>query len=161
MTALCLTLPHRAVYYYDIMLRHIWSNYWRHIEIHITNIVKYIIAVWGWISGEVLPVTCWEHVPPSIATMHFSKFSIATNILFKQIPFYLAKQIFRFSKQLFNYVPSLTLSQCTLAGPVYTGMPLVDPVYTGIPLEKLGWNSPTLECHWRNLVESAPHWDKL
>ena len=40
-----------------------------------------------------------------------------------------------------------------------TGMPLVDPVYIGIPLEKLSWNSPTLECHWRNLVESAPHWD--
>ena len=54
-----------------------------------------------------------------------------------------------------------------------TGMPLVDPVYTGIPLghpantyrvhwnttEKNSWNSPTLECHWRNLVESAPHWD--
>ena len=40
-----------------------------------------------------------------------------------------------------------------------TGMPLIDPVYTGIPLEKLNWNSPTLECHWRNLVESAPHWD--
>ena len=55
--------------------------------------------------------------------------------------------------------PSLTLSQCTLAGPVYTGMPLVDPVYTGIPLEKLSWIRPTLECHWRNLVESAPHWD--
>ena len=54
---------------------------------------------------------------------------------------------------------TLTLSQCTLAGPVYTGMPLVDPVYTGIPLEELSWNSPTLECHWRNLVESAPHWD--
>ena len=32
---------------------------------------------------------------------------------------------------------SLTLSQCTLAGPVYTGIPLVDPVYTGTPLEKL------------------------
>ena len=63
----------------------------------------------------------------------------------------------------------LTLSQCTLAGPVYTGMPLVDPMYTGIPLgdpgytgtplEKHRWNSPTLECHWRNLVESAPHWE--
>ena len=53
---------------------------------------------------------------------------------------------------------TLFLSQCTL-GPVYTGMPLVDPVYTGIPLEKFSWNSPTLECHWRNLVESAPHWD--
>ena len=42
---------------------------------------------------------------------------------------------------------------------IATGMPLVDPVYTGIPLEKLSWNSSTLECHWRNLVESAPHWD--
>ena len=40
-----------------------------------------------------------------------------------------------------------------------TGMPLVDPVYTGTPLEKLSWNSPTLECHWRILVESVPHWD--
>ena len=40
-----------------------------------------------------------------------------------------------------------------------TGMPLVDPVYTGIPLEKLSWNSPTLECHCINFVESAPHWD--
>ena len=40
-----------------------------------------------------------------------------------------------------------------------TGMPLVDPVYTGISLEKLSWNSPKLECHWRNSVESAPHWD--
>ena len=30
---------------------------------------------------------------------------------------------------------------------------------TGTPLEKLSWNSPTLECHWRNLVESGPHWD--
>ena len=58
---------------------------------------------------------------------------------------------------------------CPYPEPVYTGwssvhwnatgMPLVDPVYTGTPLEKLSWNSPTLECHWINLVESAPHWD--
>ena len=48
-----------------------------------------------------------------------------------------------------------------------TGMPLVDPVYTGMPLgdpantcrahwntmEKLCWNCPTLECHWRNIIE--------
>ena len=72
---------------------------------------------------------------------------------------------------------TLTLSQCTLAGPVYTGMPLecrwltqctlgyhwatkrIFAGYTGTPLEKLSWNSPTLECHWRNLVESTPHWD--
>ena len=31
--------------------------------------------------------------------------------------------------------------------------------YTGTPLEKPSWNSPTMECHWRNLVESAPHWE--
>ena len=61
--------------------------------------------------------------------------------------------------RLYHIEKSLTLSQCTLAGPVYTGMPLVDPVYTGIPLEKLSWNSPTLESHLRNLFESAPHWD--
>ena len=76
------------------------------------------------------------------------------------------------------YAITLTLSQCTMAGPVYTGMPLVDPVYTGIPLghpantcrihwntngkkilkqpqigmpqEKLSWIRPTLGCHWRN-----------
>ena len=72
---------------------------------------------------------------------------------------------------------TLTLSQCTLAGPVYTRMPLechwwtqctlgyhwatqrILAGYTGTPLEKLSWNSPTLNCHWRNLVESAPHWD--
>ena len=71
----------------------------------------------------------------------------------------------------------LTLSQCTLAGPVYTGMPLechwltqctleyhwatqrILAGYTRTPLEKLSWNSPILECHWRNLVESTPHWD--
>ena len=71
----------------------------------------------------------------------------------------------------------LTLSQCTLAGLVYTGMPLechwltqctlgyhwatqrILAVYTGTPLEKLSWNSSILECQWRNLVEFAPHWD--
>ena len=41
-----------------------------------------IIALWGWFSRDVLPMTCWEHGPPSIATVHFSKFPITTNILF-------------------------------------------------------------------------------
>ena len=68
----------------------------------------------------------------------------------------------------YSDVTSLTLSQCTLAGPVYTGMPLechwltqctlgyhwatqrILAGYTGTPLEKLSWNSPTLECHWKN-----------
>ena len=72
---------------------------------------------------------------------------------------------------------SLTLSKCTLGGPMYTGMPpechwltqctlgyhtatqQILAGYTGTPFEKLSWNSPTLECHWRNLVETAPHWD--
>ena len=57
-------------------------------------------------------------------------------------------------------IRSLTLSQCTLAGSVYTGMPLechwltqctlgyhlatqrILAGYTGTPLEKLSWNSP-------------------
>ena len=37
-----------------------------------------------------------------------------------------------------------------------TGMPLVDPVYTGRPSEYL---QGTLEHHWKNLVETAPHWN--
>ena len=44
--------------------------------------MMWIIALWGWFCRDVLPVTCCEHGPPSIATVHFSKFSIATNILF-------------------------------------------------------------------------------
>ena len=40
---------------------------------------------------------------------------------------------------------TLAISQCTLAGPVYTGMPLVDPVYTGIPL---GHPANTCRVHW-------------
>ena len=81
------------------------------------------------------------------------------------------------SVQCQGWFYTLTLSQCTLAGPVYIGMPLechwltqctlgyhwatqlILAGYTGTSLEKLSWNSPTLECHWRNLVESAPHWD--
>ena len=63
-------------------------------------------------------------------------------------------------------VTTLTLSQCTLAGPVYTGMPLEchwltqctlehhwknwKQPHTGMPLEKLSWIRPTLGCHWRN-----------
>ena len=82
-----------------------------------------------------------------------------------------------FKKYISRHVATLTLSQCTLAGTVYTGMPLechrftqctlgyhwvthqILARYTGTPLEKFSWNRPTLECHWRNLVEFAPHWD--
>ena len=73
--------------------------------------------------------------------------------------------------------PPLTLSQCTLDGPVYTGIPLecrrltqctlgyhwatqrILSGNTGIPLEKLCWNSPTLECHWRNSNFCSLHWN--
>ena len=41
-----------------------------------------IVALWGWFSHDVLPVTCCEHGPPSKAIVHFSKFFIPTNILF-------------------------------------------------------------------------------
>ena len=49
------------------------------------------------------------------------------------------------------------LTQCTLQ--YYWATQRILAGYTGTPLEKLSWNSPTLECHWRNLVESNPHWD--
>ena len=49
------------------------------------------------------------------------------------------------------------LTQCTLGYHWATQRILAG--CTGTALEKLSWNSPTLECHWRNLVESTPHWD--
>ena len=63
---------------------------------------------------------------------------------------------------------SLKLVIYPYPGPVYTGMPLkchwlaqctlryhwanqrILVGYTRTPLEKLSWNCPTLECHWRN-----------
>ena len=62
-----------------------------------------------------------------------------------------------------DFVPALTLSQCTLAGPVYTGKPLechwmtqCTLGYHWAPSEYL---QGTLEHHWKNLVETAPHWN--
>ena len=59
--------------------------------------------------------------------------------------------------------PSLTLSQCTLAGPVSmechwnaTCWPSVHWDTTGRPTDYL---QGTLEHHWKNLVETAPHSD--
>ena len=46
-------------------------------------------------------------------------------------------------------VITLTLSQCTLHGPVYTGMPLADSVYTGIPLDdpaNIAGHTGTVAC---------------
>ena len=53
---------------------------------------------------------------------------------------------FMFSIYIF-IVTTLTLSQCTLAG----------PVYTGTPLECHWLTQCTLEHHWKNLVETSPH----
>ena len=56
------------------------------LGLHPANKIRYlspmytIIALWGWFNRDVLPVMCCEHGPPGIATVHFSKFSIATNI---------------------------------------------------------------------------------
>ena len=60
----------------------------------LTHALSGIIALWGWFSRDVLAVTCCEHGPPSIATVLFSKLSIASK-------YYLVKQIFRFLWQLF------------------------------------------------------------
>ena len=46
------------------------------------------------------------------------------------------------------------LPQCALGYHWATQRILVG--YTGTPLEKRSWNNPTLECHWRNLVEHTP-----
>ena len=72
---------------------------------------------------------------------------------------------------------SFTLSQCTLVVPVYTGMPMechwlaqctlghhretqrLLAGNTGTPLEKLNWNCPTFDCHWRNYEYCSLHWN--
>ena len=58
---------------------------------------------------------------------------------------------------------SLTLNQCTLAGPVYTGMPLECHWLTQCTL-RYHWATQqieqgSLEHHWKNLIEIAPHWN--
>ena len=70
----------------------------------------------------------------------------------------------QFSTIIINYsgnkVEALTLSQWALAGPVYTGMPLVDPVYTGITLGDDPVN--TCKVHWNTtgkLSWNSPHWN--
>ena len=83
-----------------------WDVNWLHaIMPNLDKCVVTIITLWGWFSRDVLPVTCCKHGPPIKATVYFSKFSIAINILFNRIPFIQVKQLFRCSWQLFNYVP--------------------------------------------------------
>ena len=77
----------------------------------------------------------------------------------------------------FGMDESLTLSQCTLVGPVYTEMQLVYhwltqctlgyhwttrrilAGYTGTPLEKFIWNCRTFECHLRSSGYCSLHWN--
>ena len=60
------------------------------------------------------------------------------------------------------YIP-LTMSQCTLAGSVYTGMQLECHWLPSVHRDTTGWPSEylqgTLEHHWKNSVETAPHWN--
>ena len=80
-----------------------------------------------------------------------------------------AKQVIG-NQRAISIMTTLILSQCTLAGRVYTGMPLechwLTPVtlgyhwatkrifawYTGTPMEKLSWNCTTLECQGETLT---------
>ena len=53
----------------------------------------------------------------------------------------------------------LALKQCTLADPLYTGIPLVDPMYTGIPLDD---QANTSRVHWNTTGKTwlkLPHWN--
>ena len=52
------------------------------IIIIIPYFISYHNIYYSTLGLILLPVTCCEHSPPSIATVHFSKFSIATYILF-------------------------------------------------------------------------------
>ena len=58
---------------------------------------------------------------------------------------------------------SLTLSQCTLAGPVYTGMPLECHWLAQCTLGTTGRSSEylqgTLEHYWKKIVETDPYWN--
>ena len=59
--------------------------------------------------------------------------------------------------KIYITIPNLTLSQCTLAGPVYTEMPLVDPMCTGT---SLGDPANTCRVHWNTTGNRQSHIDK-
>ena len=57
-----------------------------------------INRAWSWADKSCYwSVACCEHGSPSITKVHFSKFSIATNISFNWIPVNQVNQVFRFS----------------------------------------------------------------
>ena len=104
----------------------------------------------------------WDNVNSSLVLICASTV-VSPYLLFRNLRFLGASR-------KWNLVLSLTLSQCTLATlechwltqwtlGYHLATQRIPAGYIGTPLEKLSWNSPTLECHWRNLVESAPHWD--
>ena len=91
----------------------------------------------------------WRHLA-SVARRHNTmQWCIETQWLASSFPYFsvLMFTMLLFAMILLSDYRSLTLSQCTLAGPVYTGMPL-----------ECHWLTQcTLECHWKNLVETDPH----
>ena len=65
------------------IFRHGFQHFIRqNVFFHKLSIYIQHYSTLGLVSRDVLPVKCCEHGPPSIAIVHFSKFSIATNILF-------------------------------------------------------------------------------
>ena len=58
---------------------------------------------------------------------------------------------------------ALSLSQCTMGGPVNTGKPLechwVTQCTLGYHWAIQSILQGTLEHHWKNLIETAPHWN--
>ena len=67
------------------------------------------------------------------------------------------------SQEALEIAISLTLSQYTLAGLVYTEMPLechwLTQCAPGYHWETQRILQGTLEHNWKNLVETAPHWN--
>ena len=68
-----------------------------------------------------------------------------------------------YSSEHWGLSSTLTLRQCTLAGPVYSGMLLgchwLSQCTLGYHWATQRILQGTLKHHWKNLVESAPHWN--
>ena len=119
----------------------------------------------AWISNNIYIVFCaiWSTIHPIILSGNLSKLPLRGWCINVYIPQQYVDEIVYPCHKL-----SLTLSQCTLAGPVYTGMPLechwlarctlgyhwatqrILAGYSGTPLETLSWNSP----HWNATGET-------
>ena len=84
-----------------------------------------------------------------IALLHWNKMKIPPYVTFCRVNKDVKRQIHWDVQQC---VATFTLRQCTLAGPVYNGMPLVDQVYTVVPLV-----TPvnTRMAHWNTTGETG------